>query len=92
MSTAIDEDVLLFEFLSEEVPCETYDEAETHGAEVYGKLSCVHCGHAVIWPTCMPHWNKMLVFFLVHNTILACKICGKDIVLLDRSEIVGPVR
>lgn len=92
MSTALDEETLLREFLDEAVACESNPDADEHAAQVYVKISCKHCNNMVVWPTCMPHWNVLLVSFLINDVRLSCRVCDKEIVLLERSEIVGPVR
>jgi DNA-directed RNA polymerase subunit RPC12/RpoP len=92
MSTAVDEETLLMEFLDEAVPCESYKERPDHEAEIYVKVSCPHCEHTVLWPTCRPCWVYSLVQMIAADTRYICKSCKKIFRLADNATEVGPVR
>jgi DNA-directed RNA polymerase subunit RPC12/RpoP len=92
MSTALDDDTMLMEFLSEEVECEAVTDSDPHAADVYAKIECPKCSNGNLWAACLPHFNLIKFLFKTEGKLYRCKNCKEYMKLEDNMTIVGPVR
>jgi len=90
MSTALDEETALHEFLDESVPCDVTIGQPTHEAEIYVKFDCEHCDVVQISAVCRACYADTVRLF--RGSGVPCADGCEAWSSLDSFTVVGPVR